>query len=464
MTKIDQIVYTEIKSPKLDCSNTPIQLTDDTISERYAKVIARMQEENYDVLVIYADLEHGSNFEYLTGFLPRFEEALLVIHKDGNNYMIMGNENLNKVQHARIKAVAIHAPHFSLPNQPMETKLSFEEILKQASITKNMNVGLVGWKNFTSKFEDNAKLFDMPAYIVDTIKSIVGNDGNISNATYLFIGNKGARCTNNVNEIEHYEFGASLASDCMLKAMDYLNEGVTEMEIGQILNAYGQKNSVVTIAASGPRFVKANIYPTNNTVKLGDTISLTVGYKGGLSSRSGYAVNDESELPDDVKDYLEKVVKPYYNSTVNWLEKIHCGMTGNEIYELMEEVLPKDQYNWGLCPGHLCADEEWLSSPIYKGSKEILESGMILQLDIIPSVKGYGGTSAESTLVLANDELKAKIAKEAPEMWKRILDRKEYIKNTLKIKLNDDVLPLASTLGYLRPFLLEKNKAMAVKQ
>ena len=316
MTKIDQIVYTEIKSPKLDCSNTPIILTDDTISERYAKVIARMQEENYDVLVIYADLEHGSNFEYLTGFLPRFEEALLVIHKDGNNYMIMGNENLNKVQHARIKAVAIHAPHFSLPNQPMETKLSFEEILKQASITKNMNVGLVGWKNFTSKFEDNAKLFDMPAYIVDTIKSIVRNDGNISNATYLFIGNKGARCTNNVNEIEHYEFGASLASDCMLKAMDHLNEGVTEMELGQILNAYGQKNSVVTIAASGPRFVKANIYPTNNTIKLGDTISLTVGYKGGLSSRSGYAVNDESELPDNVKDYLEKVVKPYYNATV----------------------------------------------------------------------------------------------------------------------------------------------------
>ena len=35
-----------------------------------------MQEENFDILVIYADLEHGSNFEYLCGFLPRFEEAL----------------------------------------------------------------------------------------------------------------------------------------------------------------------------------------------------------------------------------------------------------------------------------------------------------------------------------------------------------------------------------------------------
>lgn len=35
----------------------------------------RMKEESFDVLIVYGDLEHGSNFEYLTGFLPRFEEA-----------------------------------------------------------------------------------------------------------------------------------------------------------------------------------------------------------------------------------------------------------------------------------------------------------------------------------------------------------------------------------------------------
>lgn len=66
-----------------------------------------MQEENFDILVIYADLEHGSNFEYSVGFLPRFEEDFLVMHQDGCNYMLMGNENLNKVEHARINAEAI---------------------------------------------------------------------------------------------------------------------------------------------------------------------------------------------------------------------------------------------------------------------------------------------------------------------------------------------------------------------
>lgn len=47
-------------------------------------------------------------------------------------------------------------------------------------------------------------------------------------------------------------------------------------------------------------------------VKPGDPISLTVGYRGGLSSRCGYAVRSAQELPEESRDYLEQVVKPYY--------------------------------------------------------------------------------------------------------------------------------------------------------
>ena len=119
------------------------------MSERYEKVLARMKEEKIDTLVIYADLEHGSNFEYLTGFLPRFEEALLVLHSNGQNYMVMGNENLNKVPVSRVKATPVHAPCFSLPNQPMEGGKSVLDILKEAGISGNARIGIVGWKNFT---------------------------------------------------------------------------------------------------------------------------------------------------------------------------------------------------------------------------------------------------------------------------------------------------------------------------
>ncbi len=463
MTTFEDIEYRKVKAPQLDCSNKFVMLTDATMKERYEKVLIRMREEHYDTLVIYGDLEHGNNFEYLTGFLPRFEEALLVLNTNEHHYMVMGNENLNKVVHSRIQASALHAPYFSLPNQPMDNQLSFHEILLQAEIQKNHRVGIVGWKNFTSVHENNSYLFDVPSYIVDTIKKIVQNNENVVNATYLFIGNKGVRCINNVNELEHYEFGASLASDCMMKAMDHLNVGVSEMKLGSLLNENGQKNSVVTIAASGQRFVKANMYPTQNTVKLGDTISLTVGYKGGLSSRSGYAVQNAEQLPENIQDYIEIVVKPYFNAYVTWLEQIHCGMLGSEMYDLIEKVLPKKTYHWSLCPGHLTADEEWMSSPIYINSQEVLESGMLFQIDIIPSVKGYGGTSAESTVALADQNLRNKIQKEAPEMWKRILKRRNYLENELHIQLHDDVLPMASSVAYLRPFLLNKEMAMVKK-
>lgn len=463
MAQFENITLKKVSQPQLDCSNRPVLLSDETMKERYEKVMQRMNEEKIDTLVIYADLEHGNNFEYLTGFLPRFEEALLVMNQNGNHYMLMGNENLNKVPNARIQATAIHAPYFSLPNQPMGSHESLSQLLLQSEIAANKRVGIVGWKNFTSSKENNAQLFDVPSYIVDEVRNIVGNDGEVFNATYIFIGNKGVRCINNVNEIEHYEFGAALASDSMLKAMNKLDVNVSEMEIGAELNALGQKNSVVTIAASGKRFVKANIYPTDNKVKVGDPISLTIGYKGGLSSRAGYAIENETQLPQEQQDYLEKVVKPYFNAYVTWLGNIHCGMKGNDLYQLIEKVLPKEVYHWTLCPGHLTADEEWMSSPVYNGSEEIIESGMLFQVDIIPSVKGYAGVSAESSVAIANEKLRNEIAEKAPELWKRIQSRKEYLEKELNITLHPDVLPMCSTVAYLRPYLLNKETAMTVK-
>ena len=98
--------------------------------------------------------------------------------------------------------------------------------------------------------------------------------------------------------------------------MDHLDSGVKETELGADLQALGQKNSVVTIAAAGKRFEKANLYPMDKEVKPGDPISLTVGYRGGLSSRCGYAVRSAQELPEESRDYLEQVVKPYYHAMV----------------------------------------------------------------------------------------------------------------------------------------------------
>jgi len=62
----------------------------------YANRVERLRERaevrRYDRLVIYADREHSANLAYLTGFDPRFEEALLVLGSEGQPAILVGNE------------------------------------------------------------------------------------------------------------------------------------------------------------------------------------------------------------------------------------------------------------------------------------------------------------------------------------------------------------------------------------
>ena len=450
----------EIEAPKPEEGLIPVMLSDETMQNRKARLLENMQKDGFDAVVVYADLEHGSNFEYLCGFLPRFEEALLILHANGKAFMVLGNENLNKAGKARIEAVPIHMPHFSLPNQPMQTEKSVAQILASCELEDAEKIGLIGWKNFTSHVEDNHLLFDLPYFLVEALKTVCGK-AQFANAAYLLIGENGVRTTNNANEFAHYEYGAALAGNCILKTMDRLKVGKTEMEMAETLAADGQRHSVVTIMATGARFEKANLYPGNKQIQCGDKISITTGFKGGLQSRAGYAVECAEQLPEKEQDYLKAVAIPYFQAVKTWLETIKIGINGNDLYEAVEAVLPKEDYGWTLNPGHLCADEEWMSSPIYPQSEETLQSGMLFQIDIIPSVNGYGGVSCESGILLADEQLRKAIAKEYPAVWERIVKRRAYMQEVLGIRTQEDVLPTSMATAYLRPYLLKKEMALA---
>ena len=460
-----RIELASVPAPERDCPGAPVALTDATICERVEKVLAGMRARGLDQLIVYCDVEHSGNFNYLTGFFTRFEESLLVVNADGTMHVVLGNENLNKASKARVAIEpehVVHAPLFSLPNQPDTADRPLRDLLREAGVCPGSRVGVAGWKLFTSPHEDNDTRLDVPAFIVDDLRAIVGEQGVVVHAGGVFVGPEGARTTNNANELAHYEFGASLASDCVLDAMDAVAPGVTEMELGDKLVRYGQHTSVVTIAAAGPRFVKANMFPTATSVQAGDPIALTVGYSGGLSSRAAYAVEDAGQLPQGCEDYLERVAKPYFNAYAHWLETIHVGLRGGELFSEIERVLPRAEYGWSLCPGHLTAEEEWLCSPIYEGSSEVLRSGMLLQIDIIPSVAGYGGVSAESTVALADAELRAELSERYPGLWERVCSRRAYLHDVLGIDVHEDVLPMCGTVAYLRPYLLAKDKALVV--
>ena len=82
---IKNINYEDLPKPLLDPLLVPVPLEDETIRARTHKILRAMEQKGLDCAVVYEDLEHGGNFEYLTGFLTRFEEALLILHQTGGS-------------------------------------------------------------------------------------------------------------------------------------------------------------------------------------------------------------------------------------------------------------------------------------------------------------------------------------------------------------------------------------------
>ncbi|MEK6190501.1 MAG: M24 family metallopeptidase [Carnobacterium alterfunditum] len=455
-----KINLSNVALPTIHCDPKSVTLTDETMNSRKKRFLAQMHHHSIDTAIVYADREHGANFEYFTGFIPRFEEACLVIHANGESHLLLGNENVKMATHSRIKANPVHVPFFSLPNQPMAGEKTLDHYFKESHIAPDAKIGIIGWKLFTSKQYNNSDLFDLPFYIIDSLMNYVTNRNQLQNFTFSLLSPKaGLRTTYNANEIAHYEYGASLAGIAMFRAIQEISVGKSEKEIGSLLAQHGQPNSVTTISATGQRFTNAILYPRDKTISLTDNYALTVGYKGGLSSRAGFVISSEAQLPENQKDYLEKVGKPYFKAYATWLETITIGISGDEFYTKIQEVFPSEIYGWSLNPGHYTADEEWLSSPFYKGSEAIIQSGQLLQIDMIPSVPGFTGASCEEPIALADKTLRTELSQQYPEVWERIQARRTYIKEVIGIQFSDDILPLSDTVAFYTPFFLNKTLA-----
>ena len=454
------IVYDKVKSPIRHKNYVPVPLTQATMDWRRDKVLQKMNERNLDVLVVYADREHDANFAYLTGWGPLFEEAVLVLFADGNCVLLLGNENLGMAKHAFIKNTAIHVPHFSLPDQPMETEKTLEELFREAGIKNGQVIGSVGWKRFTSRFEDNDAMLDTPAFIVDVLRKI-NPDGKLTAAGAIFNDPAdGARVIMNANEIAYFEYGAGLGSACVMDALEAAKVGMTELEIGSYLAPDGQLCICTTTIATGDMYSNASIYPRNKKIALGDTFFITISLAGGLTHRKVYAVSNADELPEGAKDWMEKAVIPYYKAAVVWLEMVGVGVVGKDIYKAMQDVLPQEEHGWGLCPGHHTGEEEWVSSPITAVSEIPLRSGMLMQWDLIVDYSNRFGANAEDGIAIADETLRKELAEQYPETWARIQTRREWMKNELGIELKEEILPMSDLLGDYRPYMFNREYAL----
>lgn len=464
MIKVENVKYKVVKEPFWGLPKEQPRLPDEVYQERLSKTLEAMKNHDLDFMLIYADREHYGNFGYLTGFEPRFEEAILVLDKSGKTYILLGNECIGMAEHSRIPAEGILYHILSLPNQPVVGSQDLEQILRKIGINDGHKAGVVGWKLLYPDF-DTRYMFDVPCFIVEGVRAVVGKE-NAINTTDLFMDpDYGVRIINSADEIAFFEYGAAYASDSVQQMLLNFRTGMNEVEISQFQTAGSLPTTLFPKSLAGDRIDLNMVSPTTNELKLGDRFQVTMGLVGGQTNRRGFAAYSEDDLPEESKDWLEEVAKPYFATVANWYEKIGIDTVGGDIYEMVESIYPKERYGWFLNPGHLIATEEWLSSPIYEGSNLTIKSGMIMQMDIIPFVDSkYAAPNCEDGVAIADEELRLELREKYPDVYQRIENRRNFMLDILNIKLKPEILPLSNLAGLYRPFMLNKDKAFVLER
>ncbi|HYI13994.1 MAG TPA: hypothetical protein VEX37_01285, partial [Thermomicrobiales bacterium] len=324
-------------------------------------------------------------------------------------------------------------------------------------------VGVAGWKYFEPVEADEPQYWiDAPAFIVDRMRSL---GCEVRNANRLLMDPaNGLRAINEVEQLARFEFATTHSSQFVRNAIWGVRPGMSELDAVPLMRLNGLPFSDHPVLVAGRERTGMFIpSPSAYVLQEGDPIFAAVGVWGGNTARAGFLVHDERGLSPGISDYVDKLAAPYYGAIAEWYETVGIGVTGGALWEVIDRHLGDPFFGVGLNPGHLIHLDEWLSSPIFEGSTIPLQSGMAIQVDVIPMTHSeYYSTNIEDGIALADDATRAELAARYPEAWSRIEARRAFMEGTLGIRLKPEVLPFSNMPAYLPPYWLSPERAMRV--
>lgn len=449
----------ELALPDFGMPDAMPELPSSIYLSRLDRFRARLADAGHELAIVYADREHSANLAYLSGFDPRFEEALLLVGLEEDPILLVGNECVGMGRSAPLPMRVELWQDLSLPSQPRHRSRPLAEILAGAGVTAGARVGVVGWKTYSSSDK-----MDVPSYLVDELRRAVGPDGSVENCTGLLIDSgRGLRVINELEQLAYFEWAACQTSEGVRRLLFGLSVGMKESEAVRLLQWNGVPLSCHLMLTAGERASLGLLSPGDRRIGRGDRFTVAFGIWGALNCRAGFVAESPSELPDGIQDYVEKLVGPYFEAVVAWYEALRIGQKGGELQAIIDRHLGDPFFGIFLNPGHQLHLDEWVNSPIVPGSKTELQSGMALQVDIIPATgTEYFTTNIEDGVALGDEGLRRAYADRYPEAWARIQARRRFMADSLGIDLHPDVLPFSNIPAYLPPFLLRPDHAMTM--
>jgi len=302
---------------------------------RLERLRERADARGYDRLVVYADREHSANLAYLTGFDPRFEEAVLVCGSAGEPAILVGNECQGMAAAAPLPMRPVLFQDFSLPGQPRDRSRPLAEILADEGIGPGCRVGVIGWKTYAGR-----ESMEAPAFIVDELRRLTGAIGLVENATDLLIDpGDGLRVINEVEQLAALEYAACQTSNGVRRLLFGLRPGMTERDAVRLLDWNGMPLSCHLMLSSGSRASLGLLSPGDRRIERGDRFTVAFGVWGALNCRAGFVVEDAAELPGPIRDYVDRLVRPYFEAVAAWYGALRIGQTGGVLHEIIARHL-----------------------------------------------------------------------------------------------------------------------------
>jgi Xaa-Pro aminopeptidase len=431
-----------------------------TYQARFARFMDAIAAKGFDAAVVYADREHCANLSWLTGFDPRFEEALLVAVRGKDPVIITGPENVGLAAVTPLGATALLWPGFGLLGQDRTKAVTLPEQLAKAGLQKGHKIGAVGWKYFLSdEVERAANATDLPAYVAGMLAAI----GPVENATGILMNPvNGLRSEIEVEELARFEFLATHSSESVKRVIFGIKPGMTEFEAASLMQPLGYPLCCHPMLSSGERARFGLGSPSDTVIERGAMFTTAFGYQGSLTARAGFVVESADELPAAARDYADAFVARYWEAAAEWYETIGIGVTGGEIDRKMRARLDNDFFKLALNPGHLIHIDEWMHSPVRPGSTETFRSGQAVQIDMIPAPgNAYFTTNIEDGIALLDERGRAEFAERFPEAWGRIEARRAFMADGLGILMKPEVLPFSNLAGWLPAYLLNPGLAIS---
>ena len=204
---------------------------------------------------------------------------------------------------------------------------------------------------------------------------------------------------------------------------------------------------------AGPRASLGLLSPGDRPIERGDPFTVAFGIWGALNCRAGFVVEDAAELPAGIRDYVDRLVGPYFEAVAEWYAALHVGQTGRRapgdhrppprrpvLRDLPQPGPPDPPRRVGELAGGPGLDDR---APLRDGPPGGHHPG-----DRAPPTSRPTSRTASPSRTRPSGRPSPTAY---PDAWRRIQARRRFMGEALGIDLHPDVLPFSNLPAFLPP-------------